>query len=357
MKAISNDSSTSRPALRIRSPIMLASLAIVTLMHTKVMAHHSTSIYDREAPVSIEGTIVEYEWRNPHVYLYLEQELTDGGHVIWEVEAQPPAILRRMGWTQETVKQGDRVTVHGIAGRDATKKIALMESLEQADDKVLSISSQHVMTSLSQEDAATIRQARGFDGTWATLLDLDTIGPFISPSSLDVTAKGQEAIDSFVETQHSPALSCIAFPAPQLMATPDIKHIEVRDDMVIIRSEFDAAERRIYLNTDSHEGASESVQGHSIGRWDAGALVIDTTHFTPHRTGIAGGLPSGSGKHLTERLALNEDATHLVYSFELKDPEYLASPFTGSGVLWSWRPDLAYEAVECSIDNARRFAE
>jgi hypothetical protein len=95
------------------------------------------------------------------------------------------------------------------------------------------------------------------------------------------------------------------------------------------------------------------VHGHSIGRWDGGTLVVDTTHFSPHRLGNGAGLPSGARKHLVERFALNS-AGGLDYSFELEDPDYLKQRVTGT-TQWLYRPDLEYVATPCDRDNAKRF--
>jgi hypothetical protein len=70
---------------------------------------------------------------------------------------------------------------------------------------------------------------------------------------------------------------------------------------------------------------------------------------------IGVGLPSGSDKHLVERLELNAERTHLTYSFELEDPEYLDKPIKVGGMQWVYRPDLEFEELPCDLDNARRF--
>ena len=78
------------------------------------------------------------------------------------------------------------------------------------------------------------------------------------------------------------------------MILPGFRSIEVRDDAVAIRGEDAAVERLVHLDVATHDGAAPSVQGHSIGRWDDGTLVVDTAQFTPHRLGNGAGLPSGN---------------------------------------------------------------
>ena len=332
-------------------------IAFVVLEYGATAHHGAVAIYNREAPVTIRGTITRYEWRNPHVYLYVEENTGSAEPPIWEIEGPPPAILRRFGWTDDTVGVGDMVTVDGFSGRAVDRRIALMQSLTKADGTVLNTQLLRMMTSLPRVDAAVaLTQATSIGGTWTTSLDMNLIGRFQlpTPPQVALTEKGQLALANSGEAADAPAVNCVPMSAPMLMLTPDIKSIEVRPNVVMIRGEFDASERTVYLDVDSHDGAAESVQGHSIGRWDGGTLIIDTTQFAPRRTG--GGLPSGSRKHLVERLALTNDRSHLTYEFNLEDPEYLASPLSGA-IQWAFRPDLDYQRLPCDLDNARRFLQ
>ena len=108
------------------------------------------------------------------------------------------------------------------------------------------------------------------------------------------------------------------------------------------------------LEIDLNDGAAVTHQGHSIGWWESDVLVVDTTHFTDHRSGNARGVRSGSQKHLVERFELNPDRTNLTYRFELDDPEYLAAPVTGE-LQAAYRPDLDFVPVTCNPEAARRF--
>jgi hypothetical protein len=137
------------------------------------------------------------------------------------------------------------------------------------------------------------------------------------------------------------------------MIWPAGKEFEINETTVRIRDEMDV-QRVIHLDQASHENASIADQGHSIGWWEDGVLVVDTTHFTPHRRGLAiGGLPSGANKHLVERFALSADRTTLNYSFRLEDDEFLAEPVTGQLTLL-YRPDLPFLNEACDMESAGR---
>ena len=340
----------------MKRPLTLAvAFAALALVHVEARSHHSASSYDQRTEVSIEGTIVRYEWTNPHVYLWIEEQTDNGERVTWEIEGQPPSILRRLGWTADSVSEGERVTVKANPARSPDRKVALMTSLERVDDTVLGAGFQSILATLAEENVAGTQRATSLAGTWTTQFKLEALLPFVNPSStLQLTEQGRAALESFVEETENPGIECIPGSAPVLMVIPDLKSMELRGDVLLLRGEIDAIERTVHLNVDSHDGAVESLQGHSIGRWEGDTLVIDTTHFTPHRSGNAGGVPSGPGKRLVERLALNDEGAHLTYNFVLEDPEYLAAPVTGE-VRWSYRPDLEYAALACDLDNARRF--
>lgn len=151
----------------------------------------------------------------------------------------------------------------------------------------------------------------------------------------------------------NPGADCVPFPAPLYMILPGFKSIEIRDDVVLIRGEDAAVERTVYTNLTAHDGAVPTVQGRSIGTWEGDVLVVDTTHFTEHRLGNAGGLPGGASKHLVERFELRPGGS-LMYNFSLEDPEFLTEAVTGVSQ-WSYRPDVTFSADECSLDSARRF--
>jgi hypothetical protein len=327
----------------------------VTLAESESHAHHSASIYNRQAPVSIEGVVVRREWRNPHVYLYVEQE-TGGERVVWEVEGLAPFVLKRLGWTEETVRVGDRVTVTGIAGRNQDRKIALMETLAKPGDPVLQTTMGRAIGVLTRPGPPVAEPANGLAGQWVAVLGPDAIKLMMRTPDLQLTEKGKAALEGFSADEI--ASRCGPTPPPLFMMIPDVKSIELRRRTVLIRGgEADAGERVVHLDADSHDGAAPSAHGHSIGRWEGRTLVIDTTHFTPFGPGgTTARVPSGSAKHLVEWLELDENGFGLTYRFELDDPEFLAVPLAGA-VQWTYRPDLTYEAAPCDAENARRFLE
>ena len=278
----------------------------------------------------------------------------DGRIVEWEIEGQPPAILRRQGWSAETLAVGDAVQVSGNPHRGGTPSL-LLTKLEKAGRTLYD--PQRLMIALGSSDPERAATATGLAGVWVTLLDMNSMLGFVNPAKrLSLTDAGHAAVAAYDERTMSPAINCVPFPAPGGMIAPDVKRIAVDERTVRIGGEFDSSERLVHLDVASHYGVDPSAQGHSIGRFEGKTLVIDTAAFAPHATGNGFNLRSSASKHVIETLALDEAGTGLVYTFELNDPEMLTAPFTGR-VQWAYRPDLAFAPLACDLANARRFTE
>ena len=330
---------------------LLATLVVAAagLAARGAFAHHSPARYDMQSRRTVEGTIASYEWGNPHVYLSVRE---NGGDRVWVVEAYPSTAMKQYGWAPDTFVRGERVVVVGAPGRDATRSVLFLRMIRKADSTVALYDAGNEMAAPPNKPAETYR-ATSVSGTW-----MSTVGPlfgtFFPPGVFAIaTPQGAAAVAEFRDDTANPGLECVPFAPPVYMILPGFRSIEVRDDTVTIRGEDAAVDRVVHLDVATHDGVAPSVQGHSIGRWDGGTLVVDTALFAPHRLGNGGGLPSGARKHLAERFAVNAQGG-LTYSFELEDPEFLKQPVTGT-TEWLYRPDVDYVPTPCNPDNARRF--
>ena len=84
-----------------------------------VLAHHSFAAeYDSNKPVTLKGTVSKVEWTNPHARFYVDVK-DDGGKVTtWNLELASPNVLVRNGWSRNSLKVGDAVTVSGSMAKD-----------------------------------------------------------------------------------------------------------------------------------------------------------------------------------------------------------------------------------------------
>jgi Family of unknown function (DUF6152) len=85
------------------------------------LAHHSFAAeFDFEKPVTLEGTVVQWEMINPHGWITLDVTGPDGTTTQWMIETSNPNGLMRLGWTKDSLKLGDRVTVEGYLAKDGS---------------------------------------------------------------------------------------------------------------------------------------------------------------------------------------------------------------------------------------------
>jgi len=99
---------------------MLLALVVVS---APMFAHHGTAAYDTKNPVTVKGTITEFNFVNPHVQLYFDIKNDKGEVEHWQGELTAPNKLARAGWTKRTLKPGDQITVTGSAGKNGGHSI------------------------------------------------------------------------------------------------------------------------------------------------------------------------------------------------------------------------------------------
>jgi hypothetical protein len=94
---------------RGRAPgVTLAVLGLCAVV--PAFAHHSFALFDHQNRVTVVGTVVKFEWTNPHVFIQLE--VPDGAaSKHYTVECASPNVLTRVGWKFNDIKQGDKVTL------------------------------------------------------------------------------------------------------------------------------------------------------------------------------------------------------------------------------------------------------
>jgi hypothetical protein len=108
----------------------------VTAILTPAFAHHSGAMFDIARKVDISGTIIDFNWSNPHANFKVNVDKPGGAPEVWAVEMNSPNNLVRDGWKRTTLKPGDKVTVTVRPLRDGTPGGQYV-SIVLADGKVL----------------------------------------------------------------------------------------------------------------------------------------------------------------------------------------------------------------------------
>jgi len=103
-----------------------------------VLGHHSSFAFDTENVLSIEGTVTEWFWANPHCLLKLDTVDDSGSVAQWVAETQAPANMVDAGWRKNDLKPGDEVTLVVRPAKNGNPVGAIV-SVEFSDGRVLQI--------------------------------------------------------------------------------------------------------------------------------------------------------------------------------------------------------------------------
>jgi len=87
-----------------------------------LFAHHGTAAYDQQ-PVTLKGTVTDFEFINPHCQIYFDVKNDKGVTEAWQGELTSPNKLGRAGWTKHSLKPGDTITMTGPAAKSGKHSI------------------------------------------------------------------------------------------------------------------------------------------------------------------------------------------------------------------------------------------
>ncbi len=111
-------------------------LATALVFASPVSSHHSDAGLDMDSVLNFEGTVTEFNWRNPHVYFAVETTDERGDRIEWTLQMGSTIVVTRMGWTRESLSIGDRVTVGAHAALNG-RPYGLLDSIEKEGGIIL----------------------------------------------------------------------------------------------------------------------------------------------------------------------------------------------------------------------------
>jgi hypothetical protein len=113
-------------------------LVVALLVGTGVSvgAHHSFAAFDQTREITVKGRVTEFQWTNPHAWLVVKGKSANGQDEEWSFEMISPSVLRRNGWTKNSLKFGDEVTVTGNPAKNGAR-FGLMLSVVDAEGRAV----------------------------------------------------------------------------------------------------------------------------------------------------------------------------------------------------------------------------
>lgn len=116
----------------MRGRALIAAAALACLTPVAAEAHHSFAVYfDSTKDVSITGKVTSFRFTNPHGTVVLDVTDAHGKVSEWRAETNAPAVLQRRGWTRDSIKVGETITIEGWPSRDGKPYMRLRRAVHQ----------------------------------------------------------------------------------------------------------------------------------------------------------------------------------------------------------------------------------
>ena len=314
------------------------------LLSNIALGHHSISPFDRESIQELEGTVSSVQWINPHIRLTIRV-----GDEEWEVEGDSPNAAERQGLTRESMQVGDEVRLAGWPSTLGRREVFLTNILiDGAETVVMDLNLPLVFTQSEEApfvDPAEADPDRGIFRVWSSSGELYQLrSPYVlTPAAEAARADWEPYTDQL-------ALRCVAPGMPNAILNPYPIEIIDRGDQILIRIEEWEAVRTVDMVSETiPEGASGSLLGYSVGRWeDDRTLVVETGRVDFPYLDDAG-TPMSNDARMIERFSLSQDGNELDYEIAVTDSENLVEPVVWVAA-WTWIPGTIIRPYECEVE-------
>lgn len=360
-------------------------LALLALAGAPVWAHHSYGAeFDDKKPVTLKGVVTGLEWNDPHVYFTVDVRDNAGGVTAWSIEMANPIELKQTGWTRNTLKIGEAVTVEGFLARDGSK-LASANTVILASGKKMSGGTSEALiapprasatnqptprwpdghprfsavppepgywaypsaVSLVDDSAGKIRMNR--EGLLANLADAPKVAPF-QPWALGLYQYRQRTL-----LKDDPMTVCLPPGGPrQFQVANGVQFLEdpARGRLFVMSGGGNRNWRLIYFDgriLPSVDDLTLTYYGNSAGHWEGDSLVVTVAGFNERFWFSNGGLPHTESLRLTEKFS-RPDFNTLKYEVTVNDPGAYTRPWTSTSTL-QWVANKDIELYFCDDNN------
>ena len=120
--------------MRNKSLAFLTALIVFSVLSVDAFAHHGGAAYDTSKMTTVTGTVTAFEFTNPHVIISMDvKDATTGKVDKWQGELTSPNHLSRVGWTKNTIKVGEELTMSGAALKDGGTAMAIRKIMKNGE--------------------------------------------------------------------------------------------------------------------------------------------------------------------------------------------------------------------------------
>jgi hypothetical protein len=295
---------------------LAAALALPTLAHHGVAPH-----YDDSKQVTLDGTVAEFQFINPHSFIYLRVAGADGTEATWHCELASRSVLARNGLTEQMFAPGKHVRITGSQARQNPTGCAVREA-HFDDGSVLRSSTLFGATPATT--AVPTSRSQSIEGVWA----MKTFA--VSYYTGALTEEGERQRAAFDPIKDDPAIYCDpASPVRFWVNVNEPFEITRRPDAIVVEHQFMDSRRVIHLDpTAPPPATARSSMGYSTGRFEGDTLVVTTTNFTAGALEPRRAVVHTQDLTLTERIEVNASSNELEITWTIDDPVVFKEPHT-----------------------------
>lgn len=313
-------------------------------------AHHGFSAhFDPHRLIRIEGTVKQFDFINPHGFLYIESVNEEGDAVVYVCDLQARSQLIRRGADKTLFTVGEKIVVEGFAARRNPLGCEFGVAYFPDGSSFTMRSTDKARTKFAEDVTAPFQEGdeRSIFGTWIRPgMDGDLSGRGKRTGQDSITVAGKAAIDAFDPINDNPVVHCRPGSPMRSWGPPGLAtRISREGDKVSIYHESMDVTRTIHLDMTKHPAdVAPSEMGHSIGRFEDGVLTVDTARF-------ANGVLVGTTLHtdqmtMQERISVHQESGELLIEWITYDPDFYTDPLTGSQLLQrTMKEIIPYECI------------
>ncbi len=337
--------------------------AALLLVSAPLSAHHEiTAKFDGKKPVTLKGLVTKVDWANPHVHIFIN--VPDGNSIRnWAVELESPVDLGSAGWSRDTVKPGDALTVQGLLARNGTQQAwANSVVMTNGGKKLFDIAPRPAPrtetgpTPKWPDGQPRLGPQPGQTGYWGSptltglvqtgvTVQMDAHGLLRNIADVDKVAPFQRWARDLYELRQRNSLKddpmylyCMPPGGPRQFQLPyGIQFIEDRDRkrVFVFIGSGNRNYRIIYTDGRPQQGQIRGdadnplYYGRAVGKWEGETFVVDTKGFNEKFWFSNGGLPHTEQLHLTERISRPDSGT-LKYEVTVEDLGAYTKQWTAS---------------------------
>jgi Family of unknown function (DUF6152) len=359
----------------------------VFLAIAPVSAHHVPAAkFDPAKPVTLTGVVTKVEWLNPHVHVFVDVP-DSGSRANWAIELESTVDLKRSGWSRDTLKVGDAITVQGMAARDGSTtawgnsvvvtstgrrvftvtpaeppRVQAAQPTPRWPDgqprlgpppgQIMGYWAFPSATTLAEQGTAGANVQADQYGQLRNIADIDKVAPFQrwARDLYELRQRNFQKDDPMF-------IFCKPQSGPRIFQLPyGVQFLEERENQRIRVMMGAGNQNWRFIYTDGRaqtafpkENADNPLYwGRAVGKWDGDTLVVNTDGFNDSFWLSNGGLPHTQQLRLTERFS-RPDLNTLRYEVTIDDPGAYTRPWSSSWTL-RWVPDEELPIYYCQ-DN------